>query len=93
MSSQAIVSDAFFLSGEHLDRLRQALQVARHQARIASSAGYGRNVTDILSQIEDAVSDQLAQINSAVDDDDAEAEESGEAERERRSWFPIYRAA
>jgi hypothetical protein len=37
MSSEALVSDTFLLSGEHLNRLRQALKVAGHQARVARS--------------------------------------------------------
>jgi hypothetical protein len=45
MSSQALVSDTFFLSGECLDRLRQALKIAGHQARVAQH-GYGRHVED-----------------------------------------------
>ena len=65
MSSQALVSDTFSLSGE---RLRQALKVAGHQARVAQISGYGRHV-------------------------EAEAEESGEAERVRRDYFPRYQAA
>jgi hypothetical protein len=34
----------------------------------------------------------LAKIDSAVDDKKGEAEEMGEAERQRRLWFPRYEA-
>ena len=93
MSSQALVSDTFFLSGDRLDRLRQALKVAGHQARVAQHPGYGRHVEDALAEIEDAISDHLAWIENAVEDDKAEAEYSGEAERTRRAYFPRYVAA
>ena len=92
MSSQALVSDTFSLSGERLDRLRQALKVAGHQARVAQTGGYGRHVEDALAEIEEAITDHLARIENAVDDDQAEAEESGEAERERRAYFSRYEA-
>ena len=92
MSSQALVSDTFFLSGDRLDRLRQALKVAGHQARVAQHAGYGRHVADALAEIEEAVSDHLARIDNALDDDKAEAAALGEAERDRRAYFPHYEA-
>jgi hypothetical protein len=36
--------------------------------------------------------DHLARIDDALEDDKAEAEESGAAERMGRSWFPHYGA-
>jgi hypothetical protein len=93
MSNQGHVSDTFSLSGERLDRLRQALQVAGHQARIAQASGYGRNVEDVAAEIEETITTQLSRIETALADDKAEAEESGEAELAWRSWFPRYRAA
>jgi hypothetical protein len=87
MSSQVLVPNTFSLSGEHLDRLRQALKVAGHQARVAQTGGYGRHLEDALVEIEEAISDHLARIENAVADDEAEAEESGEAERVRRAYF------
>ena len=93
MSTQAHVSDAFYLSGERLERLRQALEVAGHQARVAQSGGYGRHVEDALTEIEEAISAYLARIVSALDDDKAEVEDSSEAALERQSLFPPYKAA
>ena len=93
MSEQVRVSNAFYLNGEALERVRQALQVARQQAQLAWSAGYGRHVEDRMTQIEEAISGCLAEIDDAVDADHIETEESAEAERRCRSWFPIYRAA
>jgi hypothetical protein len=93
MSTQGHASDAFYLSGESLERLRQALEVAGHQARVAQSGGYGRHVEDALTEIEEAISAHLARIPTALDDDKAEAEDSGEAALERQSWFAPYKAA
>ena len=92
MSSQVLVSDTFSLSGERLDRLRQALKVAEHQARVAQHGGYGRHVEDALADIEEAINDHLAGIENALEDDKAKAEYSGEAERARRAYFPHYEA-
>jgi hypothetical protein len=93
MSSQHPVFDTFSFSGDDLDRLRQALKVARHEARVAQNGAYGPHVEDALVEIEEAIGAHLAQIASAVDDDKAEAKDSGEAALERRSWFSHYRAA
>ncbi len=93
MDKQPLVSDTFFLAGDPLDRLREVLLVARHQARVAQNAGYGRHVEDALVEVEETITDQLAKIINAAEDDCAEADETGEAERERQSWFPRYRAA
>ena len=90
MNSQVLVSDTFFLSGERLDRLRQALKVAGHQARVAQHDDYGRHVEDALVEIEEAITDHLARIENALEDDKAEAENSGEADRARRAYFPRY---
>ena len=92
MSSQALVSDTFTLSGERLERLRQVLKVAVHQAHAAQSSGYGRHVEDVLAEIEETIGDHLVRIEHALDDDKAEAEDSGEAERIRRTYFSRYEA-
>ena len=75
-----------------LNRLRQALKVAGHQARIAQNCSYGRHVADALAEIGETIIDHLARIENALDDDKAEAEESGEAERSRRTYFSRYEA-
>jgi hypothetical protein len=93
MNKPADTHDAVYLSGEHIDRLREALKVAEHQARVAQSSGYGRHVEDVLVEIEEAIGSHLARIDIALDHDAADAEESGEAERQRESWSPRYRAA
>jgi hypothetical protein len=93
MSSQSFVSDTFALSGDHLDRLRQALDLVAHQARLAQSAGFGRNVDDALTDIEELARDQLARIGNAMADDVAEVENQGDAGRAHRAWHPLHRAA
>jgi hypothetical protein len=93
MSSQNPPGDPFYLSGETMDRFRQALTIARYQARIAQNGGYGRHTEDVLVEVEAEMAAYLTRIRGALDHDKAEAEESGEAERERQSWFPSYRAA
>ena len=92
MSSQILVSDTFILTGERLDRLRQALKVAGHQARVAQHGDCGRHVEDALAEIEETISDHLARIENALEDDKAETEESGAAERARRAYFSHYAA-
>ena len=93
MKTEPIVSDTFTLSGENIDRLRQALKVVAHQARLAQAADYGRNVVDALVETEELARDQLARIDGALEDDRAEAEDQGVAERQRRASYPLYRAA
>ena len=93
MHSETTASDMFTLSGEHVDRLRQALQVVMHQARLAQGADYGRNLVDALAETEELVSAQLARLDGALEDDRAEAEEFGLADRQRRASYPLYRAA
>jgi hypothetical protein len=93
MDAQPFVSDTFTLSGELIDRLRQALKVAVHQARLAQNADYGRNVVDALTETEELVGNQLARLEGALDDDKAEFEELGVTERLRRASYPFYRAA
>jgi hypothetical protein len=93
MSTISTVADTFSLSGDHIDRLRQALKVVIHQSRVAQSADYGRNVVDMLAETEEFASGALAHLDAAVDDDKAEAEDLGITERQRRASYPLYRAA
>jgi hypothetical protein len=47
---------------------------------------------DALTELEDLVTDQLAALDNADEDDKADAEESGEAECARRAWRPLRAA-
>jgi hypothetical protein len=47
---------------------------------------------DALADLENSLSDHLAALANAAEDDKADAEASGEAERERRSWHPLRAA-
>jgi hypothetical protein len=44
---------------------------------------------DALVELEDAISDHLVALDNAAEDDKADAEASGEAERERQAWRPL----
>ena len=64
------------------------LTIARHLARVAQGPAY-RHMQDVLAKVGDALSDHLAAIETAADDDRADAEESGEAEQQRRAYYPL----
>ena len=82
------VPDTFTLSGDYEQRLVQVLEIARRLARVAQGPA-NRHMQDALAELEDALSDHLAAIETAADDDRADAEASGEAERERRAYYPL----
>jgi hypothetical protein len=46
-----------------------------------------------LTDLEDALSDLIAALDNAAQDDLADAEESGAADRQRRASYPRYQAA
>jgi hypothetical protein len=85
------MEDNVALAGNLDDRVVQLLRMARHYARVAQSGARGRK-QDALTDLEDALTDQLASPENADEDDKADAEESGEAERERRAWRPLRAA-
>jgi hypothetical protein len=91
MDLQPIASARFSEYGDYLGRLRRSLQVVVRQARLAQSAGYGRNVADALAETEAA--SQLARLDAALHDDGAEAEELGLAEQRHRASYPVHQAA
>ena len=80
--------DPFSLSGDYEGRVAQLLSITRHQARVAQVAAAPR-MQDALVELEDAISDHLAALDNAAEDDKADAEASGEAERERQAWRPL----
>lgn len=91
MALQDAGRDTFTLSGDDKSRLTQLLELARHQARVAQTAAAPR-MQDALVGLEDALSNQIAWLENAAEDDKADAEESGEAEHERQSWRPLRAA-
>jgi hypothetical protein len=93
MNRQSLASDTIALSGDQVNRLRQALNIVIDQALLAQRADYGHNTVDALAETEELARAQLARLDGALDDDRAEAEESGAAERQRRASYPLYRAA
>ena len=92
MPMQHISHDLLALEGDSLARVFQLLKLTQRCARLAEDTG-GSHLQDALVQLEDAISDQIATLEGALDDDKAEAEESGAAERERREYYQRYRAA
>ena len=91
MASFDRTSDTFTLTGGHVDRVAQLLRAAQHQARLAQANAAPR-MQDALTDLEDALSDHLALLDDAAQDDRADAEASGEAERERQAWRPLRAA-
>jgi hypothetical protein len=83
--------DTVTLTGTYESHVAQLLRAARHQARVAQ-AGARPRMQDALSELEDMLSDQLGALECATDADVADAEDSGEAERERQSWRPLRAA-
>jgi hypothetical protein len=89
MASDLIGFDNFTLKGDPLSRAKAALRVARHQVRLAYGDTASWRLEAVLSDIEDEIGIHLSRIEEAVDDDTAEAEESGEAASLRQAWLPL----
>jgi hypothetical protein len=89
MTSDLIGFDSFTLKGDPLSRAVAALRVARLQVRAANTAQNTWRLEEVLSEIEDGLSDHLASIENAVDEDAIEAEESGEAAERRQAELPL----
>ncbi len=91
MTSLHAAPDTLTLSGDPESRITQLLQLIQHQARVAQTAAAPR-MQDALTELEDAISDQLAALDRAAEDDKADAEATGEAARERQAWRPLRAA-
>jgi hypothetical protein len=91
MPTNSDVPDTFTLSGTYEQRVLEALRIAQHQARRAQASAAAR-MQDALVGLEDALSDQIAWLENAAEDDKADAEESDEAERQRAAWRPLRAA-
>ena len=85
------VPDTFTLTGDPENRVLETLRVAQHQVRLAQG-GAAPRMQDALAALEDALSDQIAWLENAGEDDPSDAEESGEVERERRAYYPLKAA-
>jgi hypothetical protein len=73
------------------NRVLEALRVAQHQVRLAQAQAAPRMLSALVG-LEDALSDQIAWLENAAENEKADAEESGEAERERQTWRPLRAA-
>jgi hypothetical protein len=65
------VPDTFTLCGDYERRLVQVLEIARHLVHVAQGPAC-RHMQDALAELEDALSDHLAAIETAADDDKAD---------------------
>jgi hypothetical protein len=91
MGTHQTVPDTFTLSGDNVNRITQLLRLAQRHARL-DQVMVGPRLQDALTDLEDALSDQIAALDNAAQDDLADAEDSGAAERERRAWHPLRAA-
>jgi len=92
MGTLQSVPDTFTLSGDNVSRISQLLHLAQRHARL-EQVMVGPRLQDALTELEDALSDQIAALDAAEQNDLIEAQELDEAERAPQSWFPRYRAA
>ena len=91
MPMQTDVPATFTLSGDYEHRVLEALRIAQHQVRLAQGDAAPR-MQNASVGLEDALSDQIAWLENAAEDDKANAEECGEAERERHAYYPLRAA-
>ena len=91
MSTHQTVPDTFTLSGDNICRITQLLRLAQRHARL-DQVMVGPHLQNALTDLEDTLSDQIAALDNAAQDDLADAEDSGAAERERRAWHPLRAA-
>ena len=73
MQVRNAVPDTFTLSGDYENRITQMLRMTQRQARVARTAARPR-MQDALTGLEDALSDQLAALEHAAEDDEQDAE-------------------
>jgi hypothetical protein len=86
------VPSTFVLSGDNVSRITQLLRLAQRHAQL-DQVMVGRHLQDALTDLEDALSDQIAALDNAALDDLADVEESGAADRQRRASYSRYQAA
>lgn len=88
------MEDRIALTGDWDDRVVQLLRMARHYARVAQTSArpHRRHKEDVLFELDGVLTDQIAALGNADEDDKADAEESGDAERARRAYYPLRAA-
>jgi hypothetical protein len=80
------------LSGDALIRAVAALELAKRQVRLAQNMTDGWRIEEALSEAEDGLSDHIRGIRRAIEAAEDDEEESGLAERIRRSERPLHPA-
>ena len=89
MPTPTDVPATFIFSDDYENGVLQALRVAQHQVRLAQS-GAAPRMQEALVSLEDALSDQLAWLENATQDDKADAD--FQAELEQAAWQPLRAA-
>ena len=92
MRTHQSVPDTFALSGDNASRIIQLLRSAQRHAQL-DQAIVGPRLQDALTDLEDALSHQIAALDNAAQDDLADAEKLGAADRERRASYSRYQTA
>jgi hypothetical protein len=82
------MAQTFAVAGDHEARLTQLLRIAQQEAQLAQRSASPR-MEDALIEVEHALAEQLAVLVLANEDDAADAEASGAAERKRQAWRPL----
>ena len=85
------MENTFTVSGDYEERVAQLLRLTQQLARLAQPSA-APHLHDALVELEDALSDHLAALDNAAEDDKADAEASGWAEHERQAWHPLRAA-
>jgi hypothetical protein len=91
MGTHQTVPDTFTLSGDNVSRITQLLRLAQRHAGL-DQVMVGPHLQNALTELEDTLSDQISGLDNATQDDLADTEASGAAERERRAWHPLRAA-
>jgi hypothetical protein len=92
MGTHHTVPDTFTLSGDTVSRNIQLLRLAQRHARL-DEVMVGPHLQNALTDLEDALSDQIAALDNAIQDDLPDAEESGAADRQRQASYSRYQVA
>jgi hypothetical protein len=92
MGTDQPVPDTFTSFGDTIGRIIQLLRLAQHHARL-DQVMVAPHLQNALTDLEDALSGQIAALDNAALDDLADAEESGAADRQRRASYSRCQAA
>jgi hypothetical protein len=89
MAPDLIGFDLLTLKGDPLERAMSALRIARQQVQLAYADTGSVRLEEVLSDIEDAISDHVTSIRDAVEDDDDDYRASEEWMKARQAKLPL----